>query len=325
MHRMNNSYWGEIVALLTALSWSIGVFPFTEASRRMNPNAVNHFRMLLAMLSLGILLMVLYPLNLQELFTSVLPQHWFWFGLSGLVGLALGDYFGFTSYAILGTRLASVFSTLAPGAALILSYFMLNETINFLGIAGMAITISGIVWINMSKKEQSKIAKSTFGSTKKGIVMGILAALCQGFGLVFAKMGMSFTIQEQSISSIHATFIRLFVSVVVTYGLTISRGKLKEVNRPILQNQNNGLKYLIAGTLFGPTLGVVLSMYAVSLINVSVAQTLFSLVPVMVLPLAVFFYHEKISLKSALGAAVAIAGVVILIWRNELMALLTNA
>lgn len=318
---MNSTYWGEIIALLTALSWSIGVFPFTEASRRMNPNAVNHFRMLLAMISLGILLMLLYRLNPKELFTSALPQHWFWFALSGVVGLALGDYFGFTSYAILGTRLASVFSTLAPGAALILSYFMLNETINFIGILGMAITISGIVWINMSKKEQSKIAKSEFGSTQKGIVMGILAALCQGFGLVFAKMGMSFTIHDQGISSIHATFIRLFVSVVVTYGITIGRGKLKEINQPILLNQNNGLKYLIAGTFFGPTLGVVLSMYAVSLINVSVAQTLFSLVPVMVLPLAIIFYHEKISFKSAIGAVVAISGVVILIWRNELMAL----
>ncbi len=317
---MNSTYWGEIVALFTALSWSIGVFPFTEASRRMNPNAVNHFRMLLAMVSLGILLMLLYRLNPKELFTSALPQHWFWFGLSGVVGLALGDYFGFTSYAILGTRLASVFSTLAPGAALILSYFMLNETINFLGILGMAITISGIVWINMSKKEQSKIAKSEFGSTKKGIVMGILAALCQGFGLVFAKMGMSFTINDQNITSIHATFIRLFVSVVVTYGLTIGRGKLKEINQPIILNQNNGIKYLIAGTFFGPTLGVVLSMYAVSLINVSVAQTLFSLVPVMVLPLAILFYREKISIKSAIGAVVAISGVVILIWRNELMA-----
>ncbi|MBK9798513.1 MAG: EamA family transporter [Bacteroidetes bacterium] len=62
-------------------------------------------------------------------------------------------------------------------------------------------------------------------------------------------------------------------------------------------------------------------MYAVSLINVSVAQTLFSLVPVMVLPLAIIFYHEKISFKSAIGAVVAISGVVILIWRNELMAL----
>ncbi|MBK9798755.1 MAG: EamA family transporter [Bacteroidetes bacterium] len=60
---MNSTYWGEIIALLTALSWSIGVFPFTEASRRMNPNAVNHFRMLLAMISLGILLMLLYRLN----------------------------------------------------------------------------------------------------------------------------------------------------------------------------------------------------------------------------------------------------------------------
>ena len=137
----------------------------------------------------------------------------------------------------------------------------------------------------------------------------------------FAQMGMAFTVQEQNFSSVHATFIRLFVSTVVTYGITISIGKMKEINEPLWENKNNGLKFIVAGTIFGPTLGVVLSMYAVSLINVSVAQTIFSLVPVIVLPLGYLFYREKITLKSALGAVVAISGVIVLIWRNELVLL----
>jgi drug/metabolite transporter (DMT)-like permease len=315
---MNLTYWGELMALLTALCWSIGVFPFTEASRRMTPNSVNHFRLLLGVILLGLFQILFTGISFSGLFFAPQSEHWFWFGLSGLVGLGLGDYFGFTSYAILGTRIASVLTTLAPGAALLLGFFLLNEKLNWIGILGITITIAGIIWISMSRKEQAKIADSEFGKKEKGIFFGVLAALCQGFGLVFAKMGMSFTQQEQNFSSVHATFIRLFVATVLTYTVTISMGKLKQINAPILENKNKGMKYIIAGTIFGPTLGVVLSMYAVSLINVSVAQTIFSLVPVLVLPLGYIFYREKITLKSALGAFVAIAGVLVLIWRNEL-------
>lgn len=320
---MESNYWGEITAFLTALSWSIGVFPFTEASRRMNPNTVNHFRLLLGVLILALFLLLVSRLTLMQLFTVPMLQHWLGFGLSGLVGLALGDYFGFTSYAILGTRTASVLTTLAPGASLLLGYFLLGEKLNWLGVLGMAITLSGIIWITMSRKEQAKIAESKFGKKERGIFYGILAALCQGFGLVFAKMGMSYSLNDQHFSSVHATFIRLVVATFVTYGITISIGRMREINEPLWENKNKGLKYIIAGTIFGPTLGVVLSMYAVSLINVSVAQTIFSLVPVIVLPLGYLFYREKITLKSALGAFVAISGVIVLIWRNELMEFLT--
>ncbi|MBL0048335.1 MAG: DMT family transporter [Bacteroidetes bacterium] len=313
---MDTTYWGELAALLTALSWSIGIFPFTEASRRMNPNTVNHFRLLLGVILLSIFLLLAFRLTPIQLFTLPLPQHWLWFGLSGLVGLALGDYFGFTSYAILGTRTGSLLTTLAPGASLVLGYFLLGEALNWIGIFGMLITISGIIWISMSKKEQAKIADSEFGKKEKGILFGVLAALCQGFGLVFAKMGMGYEIEHHSLSSVHATFIRLFAATFVTYGITITIGRMREINEPLWENKNKGLKYIVAGTIFGPTLGVVLSMYAVSLINVSVAQTIFSMVPVIVLPLGYVFYREKITLKSTLGALVAISGVVILIWRN---------
>ena len=319
---MQSTYWGEIAALLTALSWSIGIFPFTEASRRMNPNTVNHFRLLLGVILLAIYLMISVPMSPRELFSGALPEHWLWFGLSGLVGLALGDYFGFTAYAILGTKTGSVLTTLAPGASLLLGYFMLGEQLNWIGILGMGITIAGIIWITLSKKEQAKIPDNEFGKKEKGIFFGVLAALCQGFGLVLAKKGMSFKVEDMPLSSVHATYIRLFAATAITYFITIISGRIKAINAPLWSNQNQGMKYIIAGTIFGPTLGVALSMYAVSLINVSVAQTIFSLVPVIVLPLGFLFYREPITLKSAFGATVAISGVIILIWREQLAAML---
>lgn len=315
---MSFQYFGEFIAFCTVLSWSIGIFPFTEAARRIGPNPVNHFRLVLAVILLTIILLLFFPLSPKELFSAPLPEHWLWFGLSGIVGLSLGDYFGFTSFAILGTRLGSIFSTLSPGAALIFGFILLGESINMVGVFGMTVTILGVVWISLSKKEKAKIQDLGHGKVEKGFLFGILAALCQGIGLVMAKKGMSYSIESNEISSIHIAWMRMIVATLVIYLITTLRGKLKEMTIPVLQNKNNGFPFICVGTIFGPTMGVSLSMLTVSLINVSVAQTIFSLVPVVVLPLGYIFYKEKITLKSLAGAFIAIAGVLILIWRDFL-------
>ncbi|MBK8585320.1 MAG: hypothetical protein IPN88_07745 [Bacteroidetes bacterium] len=48
---------------------------------------------------------------------------------------------------------------------------------------------------------------------------------------------------------------------------------MKFVFQPILENREGGIKYAIAGTVFGPTLGVSLSLFTVALIEPSIAQT----------------------------------------------------
>jgi len=67
--------------------------------------------------------------------------------------------------------------------------------------------------------------------------------------------------------------------------------------------------------------GVSLSLYAANLINVSIAQTLFSMVPVFILPVSWLLYREKITFQSFLGALIAVGGVLVLVWRNEISAL----
>src|ERR1039458_2174708 len=163
-----SNYTGEFIAGLTTISWSICVFPFTEAARRLGPSSVNHFRLVLALIIVTLITIFAFSFSLSQLFTIPSWNNWFWLGISGFVGLTLGDYFGFTTYAILGTRIGSVFNTLAPGAALLLGFLILGETLNWVGLTGIAISVAGIIWLTLNKKETEALPDHGHGNIKKG-------------------------------------------------------------------------------------------------------------------------------------------------------------
>jgi drug/metabolite transporter (DMT)-like permease len=232
-----------------------------------------------------------------------------------LVGLAIGDYFSFASFAILGARLGSIFATLSPAFVFIIATLFIDEKLNMFGILGIAITLLGVTMVVLSKHESMNFQKTEFGSYKRGLIFGVLSALCQSIGVVLSKY--SFENQHVEISSAHASFIRMIGATVAAYIAVIALGKFSYINKPLLENKNNGLKFVFLGTLCGPVVGMMCSMYALSHIDASVAQTIFSLVPVFVLFLNYLFYKEKISMRSLIGAIVAIAGVYVLVFRNS--------
>lgn len=309
---------GLIFALLTTLSWSICIFPFTQAARRLGSNSLNNFRLLLATIIIGIAALFINQVGFTELFTDKYTNAWIWLGLSGIIGLTIGDYFAFVMYKILGARIGSVLTTFAPAAALILGSVLIQERISAIGIAGIALTIAGVNYVSLGKNERVKIPDHGYGSIAFGIFAGILSALCQGAGLVLAKKGLIAQTSVVEISPLNATFIRLSVAAFSLLFFTIVSGNVIKVFTPIFTNQNKGVKFAISGTLFGPTLGVTLSLFTVSYIDPSVAQTIFSLVPAFAIFLSAIFLKDKISLQSVIGVAVAISGVMILIWRDAI-------
>jgi drug/metabolite transporter (DMT)-like permease len=313
-----SNYTGEFIAGLTTISWSICVFPFTEAARRLGPSSVNHFRLVLALVIVTLITIFAFSFSLTQLFTIPSWNNWFWLGISGFVGLTLGDYFGFTTYAILGTRIGSVFNTLAPGAALLLGFLILDERLNWVGLTGISISVAGIIWLTLNKKETAELPDHGHGNIKKGILYGILAAICQGAGLVLYKKGINANPNDQMVP-IHAAWIRLFSAAFLIYLITFIRGNFQTVTRPFREDHKGGVRYAIAGTIFGPVIGVTLAGYSIANVEVGVSQTIFSLIPVLVLPIGYIFYKERITVMASLGALVAIAGVIILIWRDAII------
>lgn len=307
---------GYLAATTTLVSWTIGTFAFTHASKLANPASVNRVRLLYAFLILSVLVSIVSGISPLELFTQPNRLQYFWFGLSGFVGLTLGDFFAFTAYGILGSRRTSLFSCFAPGAALLGAMMLIGEKIGWLGIFGMSISVGGIMLLVLSRKEQIQVQKEGSNQFVKGILFGALGAICQGLGLVMAKKGFSYS--DSGFSPLYATWIRMFAASVFVYLIGAFKVNLITEFKTISFHPAK-LKPVLLGTLFGPVIGVSFSLLAATHLEASVAQTVFSLLPVTVLIASVIFFREKVPLLSYLAVLISILGVIILVWRDDLV------
>jgi drug/metabolite transporter (DMT)-like permease len=308
---------GYGIALITTLCWSIGIFPFTEAAKRFGTAALNQYRLLLAWIFITVIICIYCGISPIEVATRPTAQNYLYLGLSGIIGFTIGDFFSFSSFKILGPKLGSLYTTIAPFAALVLSMLMLNESINWIGILGMFITIGGVIWLTLSKRDKAEAEKLGFVRDKKGILFGLLGALCQGTGLVLSKLALQPSNgQSNDLATLNAVWVRLLFASLAALVFSIISGTFKNNTRIVFQNENEGLKYMFWGTVMGPVIGVSCSLLAILYLQVAEAQTIFALLPIFVLPLNYLFYKEKITAASVWASLTAIFGVVILIWRN---------
>lgn len=308
-----------LAALGTLLSWTAGTFAFTIASRRSEPAAVNRVRLFFATILLSIIVILVFGLPATELFTLPTAREWFWLGLSGIIGLTLGDYFSFTAYRILGSSRTSLFSTFAPVAALLLGIVMLGETINITGFTGMLISIGGIIWFIRSTR-QSRDESIDRTHLTQGISFAILGAIGQGLGLVCAKKGLNVVhVNGNDLSAVHATWIRMGVATIAAYSIAVFKRNIF-AEFITLTSEKKRFIPLITGTVFGPVTGVSLSLLAAMYLQVGIAQTIFSMLPLTVMFTATVAGKEKLNASSVIAALISMAGVFVLVWRNEIAA-----
>jgi drug/metabolite transporter (DMT)-like permease len=309
---------GLLAALGTLASWSAGTFAFLTASRRMNPTLLNRARLMLAVIATCLLACTINMLWPWQLFTLPSFESWLFLGLSGIVGLTIGDHLGFTSLRILGACRQSVVSTFAPAAAAITAFVLLNEELSIRAVLGMGLSIAGVMWAMGGTHERTAVDKEGYGSFSTGIVLGIAAAICQGLGLVLAKMGMHpewyvpYGTPVHDVGGVQATFMRMAVGFISVYALDfIIRAPFRPLREAFQDREGRRAMYL--GTLFGPVIGVTLSLVAVKHVSAAIAQTIFSMTPLVVMSVAAIVQRERLRPSAVIGAIVAVAGVVLLV------------
>jgi len=289
---------GEISALLTAILWSGTSVAFSGAAQRIGSLQLNINRLFLA--ALFLFLTIIFSGASLSLTTAQIMH----LSISGIIGLVIGDSFLFRAYQFIGPRHGMLLMSLAPAMTAIMAYFVLGEVVSLLGIFGMLITIGGIALVVSEKNE---IPTSKYKIDKTGIFLGVMAALGQAAGLIFAKF--AFNIGE--INGFVATFIRIFSSIVVFFPLVLLSGKYKNPVT-LYKSDTKALKMTILGSILGPYLGITCSLIAVAYTKVGIAATLMSTVPIIMLPVAVFIQKEKLTWRGIIGAFLAVAGVAIL-------------
>lgn len=136
-------------------------------------------------------------------------------------------------------------------------------------------------------------------------MFGLGAALGQALGLFFSKKGLA-----DNFPALSGNLIRILFATITIWLIPIFQGRVADSIKK-LSNPKARLG-ILGGALFGPYLGVWLSLVAVQNTYIGIASTLMALPPIFLLPLAHWIFKEKITPRAIFGTIIAILGVALL-------------
>jgi len=245
--------------------------------------------------------------------------------LSGLIGLALGDAFYFESLVVLGPRRATLITCMWPVFVAFMQYPMTGEGLQWLDLVGMALTMVGVLLVVRERAAEGEIQ----GSITRGVVLGIFGALLQALGVLLAKAGLGYAPEGsllvttlglpvaegaetagELVSPITGTFVRMAAAALAIWAITFAR---RDTARTVNALRNRkAITLVVIGTVAGPVVGVALSLYAVAHANSAVASTIMSTMPIMVIPMVMIVFREKVSPRALIGTLITMLGVAVL-------------
>jgi drug/metabolite transporter (DMT)-like permease len=158
----------------------------------------------------------------------------------------------------------------------------------------------------LEKKNQN----GTAGNRKYGIgiLMGLGGAIGQALALLTAKKGMN-----GNFPALSATLIRMLAATIIFWLFVFARGRSLSMSETW---KNQKARWAIAGgTLFGPFLGIWLSLIAIKHAHIGIASTLMSLPPIFLIPIAHRLFHDRVTWRSVIGTVVALGGVAMIFLR----------
>ena len=287
------SHIGEIASLITAVCWTFSAIYFEKAGRRIGSLSVNIIRIFLGVIFLGITTYftrgMFFPMDATA-------YNWIWLGLSGIVGFFLGDLFLFKSYTIIGSRTSQLVMSLAPMITAIIGWFFLHEILSIKSILGIVVSVTGIIIVVAGKKLKLNVPI-------RGFLYALGGALGQAIGLILSKKGMG------NYDAIAATQIRAIIGFAAFAILVTFMNRWKKVL--LATTEKTGMKATAIGAIFGPFVGVALSLYAVQHTETGIASALMALTPIFIIVPSAIMFKEKITARQVIGAVISIIGATI--------------
>ena len=287
---------GELAAFATAVSMSTAALFFERGIKHIGVLSVNFVKVITAFILLTITASIMrgmpFPFDATRN-TIVLLS------ISGIVGFIITDMFLFSVYGTVGPRIAMLFMALSPPVTAIIAYLFLGETIGPRGGLGMALVVSGIfitVFARLGGFKFSQIDRKD----RRGYIFGVIDCIGQSTGMVLSKAGLG------DYDPVSGTQIRIF-SALIGYAIISILYKRGEGIKKTLKSPT-GLKYTLAGAVFGPYLGVVLTLFALQRISAGIVSTLMGLAPIVIMIPEILIFKKKIKSMEIAGALVAVAG-----------------
>ncbi len=298
---------GESAALTTAILWTACSIFFASAGRRIGALSLNAWRILMAVCFLGTAHILLFG----TIVPAANQEQYGWMALSGIIGLAIGDFGYFGCLVCMGPRRGVLLMSMHPIFTAILAWIWLHEYLSQWTVIGIAMVLTGVI---IAILEQGHVHDEPITRERLmlGGFFGLVGSAGQGIGIVVAKYGMveAASPGADSLDPLSATLIRMVAACIFVWLAVLVTKNLASVLKA--RKDIYAMKRTFAGALSGPFLGVWMSMIAVTYALAGVAATLMSLMPILIIPVVYVLYKEKTSMRGIMGAVIAFIGVAVL-------------
>ncbi len=291
--------YGELACLGSAFLWAITLNLMSGPIERYGARVINLAKCGIAAVMLGITVLLA---GQAGALLAASPRDLTLVGVSGLLGLVLGDTALFASVARLGVHRSLLLQSLAPVFTALLAAVWLGERLTAAQGLGAAVILAGVLLVVAPGRNA---ARSAAGWSIAGILFGLIAAFGQGSGVVVAKEGMA------EIPTLSATFLRLAASVagLVLIDLVFRRGgRYVELAR-----DPKTLGRVVPATFLGTYVALYLMMAGVKFAPAAIAAVLLSTPPVFSLVIESVLERRLPTLRGVVGTALAVSGVAILV------------
>ena len=289
---------GELAALGSAVSWTVSAMLYGKALQLEKPISANIVRLACTSPFLLILLgIAAWSGGLGNLSLNVTVLA----GVSGIIGLGLGDTLYMVSLKLMGVSRAVPITCTYPLFNILWAVLLIGEKLTLFRVLGALIIFSGIWLLSYGKGNSHGEGQSRF------LFRGLLAALVTAilWSISIALMGIAVNETPRLNDALVINIIRT-----VTVGaLLLGMSPMIDRQRDFLKMKKGTVATLMVGGLVALGLGWFFLAYSFRGIPETQAVPISSTTPLFSTLAAVVLLHENITLKNALGSAIVVAGI----------------
>jgi len=291
---------GVLAALAAALCWTLSSALWRQLPTSLSAAQLNLLKNWLALLLLAPALL-LRPWSPQA---QAAPLAWMLLGLSGVLGIALGDSLYFAALRRLGTRRTLTLDAGGPAVTALAGLVWLSEVPTAQHWFGLALITAALVLVAL---QQPAVAAAGVGPPvghRLGVLLALGALLAGSGGALLARAAL----RDGALDPLQAAAARLLVAGLVLLPLARRLPGWPPQPRPA---QRRWPLWLLA-TLLGTSAGIALQQTALQRLPGGTAVALLATAPLMALPLA-RLEGDHPGWRGVLAALLALGGITALV------------
>jgi len=288
----SSHYFGEILALGTAMVWSIAVILFKKSGETVHPIALNLFKNAVAVV---LLIPTLYLFG-EQLLRPVPIGDYLLLLLSGAMGIGIADTFFFMSLNLLGAGLSAIVDCLYSPFVIATAMVWLGERLSVWQIVGACLIISAVLEATLKRHQEHLTRRKLW----LGILYGALSMAIMAVGIIMVK-----PLLERS-PVIWVSEIRLIGGVLMLGVILVFHRQRLAILQSLMISRGWG--YMLSSSFIGAYVALILWLGGMKYAHASVAAALNQTSNILIFVFAALFLRERITRQRTIGILLAAAG-----------------